>query len=371
MFMEAKGRRRFWVLAGLLVSVASLGLVGVLWANRTEPPPDDLRATDLDVTGLNLTDVEATVDDRPAPPITAHDPLEAWSEFAQRAVLPATEDEVRRLLSQTELSQARADEVVALAEPAVALVIRGSRPDALDGGRTQVGGYPLLPPDYPWPTSGGDRLSLVAQVDLDVLPDDVAPWLPHSGLVQFYLPLLDDFYFEQFEGPSVVLWFEDTTDFVRRTDGRAAWGEFVIELDQLRFISLPNHFRPSPLRHWSESERDAYSWYPAGTSYPDQFAGWSAEFQDDPRESAALDEAGLTYQDLMGAPPSDNSYTEFQSRLAAETEIDQWSLLLELGLTPSTDGGGMWGDAGNVSWVARRDLAKTGHSLKTWWRFSN
>lgn len=163
-------------------------------------------------------------------------------------------------------------------------------------------------------------------------------------------------------GPShdngVVLWFEDTAGFVHRTDGRAAWGDFVIELDHVQFLSLPSAFASYPLGHWSDAELDAYAWYAGQFSVGDQLAGWSGGFDIDPRIDAALNEADLSYGQWAELSPPGVSWRDRHDTLAAETDVERWASLLELSLAPSENGSGMWGDAGDVRWLIRRDDAE-------------
>jgi uncharacterized protein YwqG len=262
----------------------------------------------------------------------------AYRNFIASIELPSTRAEVEHLLTTgTELSADRVNELVELAIPAAGLFESGLRDDAIDGGRSQVGGYPLLPREYRWPIKDGVPLTLVAQIDLDAIPD-FDPW-PESGLIQFYLPLTewlfprtaDGYPLTEGRGP-IVLWFEDTTGFVQRSDGVAPLGDEPIPLDVVPFLSLPDVYGTVELQSWSEAELEAYTSYPASTSTWDQFGGWSSEWQDDPR------------------------------REATRTDVTQWVSLLELSLMP-----GDWGESGQVRWVIERDRAAIGDFTNTYW----
>ncbi len=272
------------------------------------------------------------------------DPLDTLRAASQGHVLPRTVDEVGDRLAETDLDPERIAEARSLARPAVALVPRDSRSDGSFGGRTYVGGYPWLPAEYPWPSDDGAPLSLVAQIDLDALDDEALTAVPAHGLLQFYLPLRGDGVFNGGGGGATVLWFEDTSDFVHRTDGTAAWGEFTLNLDYRPFLSLPSA-DTDPLRKWNAHDRDAYAAYPGEMATNEQLGGWSGGFQYDPSAAART-----------------SSDTELG-------EIEGWTSLLELSVSPGVDTFGMWGDAGQIRWYVRVGDLTTNDVTGVQWDF--
>ncbi len=283
------------------------------------------------------------------------------------------------MLADSGLSAERIDEVVDLAVPAhllvpadaaptpgpgeadnVALELRLLRSPAtgdIPGGRTHIGGLPLLPPDYPWPEIDGQPLILHLQLDLDALDGAAGPLFPDHGILQFYS---DE---GNWNDHGIVLWFESTDGLEVRNDVHTPFADERIPLYRnfRPILSIPQN-GDRVFAHWSGAEWEAY-WRATGDpTYVDQIGGWAYEFQNDPVYSIATKESGLEFGDVFGDVeglpdnPTDAERDAFRQRrvesFAAKTDDEQWRLLLQLTTAP---GDSMFGDAGFFWMMGQHD----------------
>lgn len=287
-----------------------------------------------------------------------------WAEH------PRTDDDIRAQLIDSGLTPERIQEVVDIAEPALILVpektvtgdpapeilARTSDEGDIPGGRTQIGGMALLPPDYPWPALDGKPMVLHAQIDLDAAGGAAGPRLPDRGILQFY----SDEYNEAEHG--VLLWFDSNEKLEVRQDGYYPFGSAQpLPRNFRQVLSVPNTGE-RVFSHWSQAERQLY-WDAVGeTQIIDQLGGWAFEFQNDPVYSVAIAEAGLTWDDIhddLTVPEDrtdqnmDEYHRSVNAAFGAKTDDEQWRLLLQLATAP---GDSMFGDAGIFWMYGQQDL---------------
>ena len=207
-----------------------------------------------------------------------------------------------------------------------------------------------------------DRLSLVAQLDFDVLGGRAGPHLPDHGLLQLYLNLdMDSFGGDEFD--PVVLWFGDGEALTPRSDGVAQWGNHPVEVDVTYFLSVPSAGLLD-LAHWPDDELDAYREAIGDAAVFGQVGGWRRDFQNDPAVSIALREAGLDYADRLGVrhpggtdPAAWHQWRrDLRAELDRRTDIANWRLVLEQRYSPGL--GGDWADGG-VAWFMGQQARTT------------
>lgn len=329
----------------LLIVVAALVIVAARHVSRPEPA--------VSPAGAVPTQTSTT---RSVQPASASVPgFRDW---------PTTVEEIRNRVNPPALPTERGREVIELARPAVSLERRNGRHrDGLrlrPGGRTQVGGYPLMKSSAPWPMRHGRRLSLVAQLDLDALGNGAGIGLPTHGLLQFFLDLSEEGYLTSVDAAEfdpVVRWQANEHGLVVRRDGAADWGAAPIPMDFRDVITVP-FWGETVFRSWPQKDRDAYVRALGEAGNIDQMGGWPFEFQFDPLVAIPLRDAGVDPERVLPDPfPINGSPAErlaYNRRwLDAATKLvdsAEWSVVLQLGTTP---GDSMWADGGNVWFLAR------------------
>ena len=107
-------------------------------------------------------------------------------------------------------------ELIALAEPTVAVRISRTDPDSIALGASRFGGVPDLPASVDWPSHQGRQLTLIAQLRLDdFAPYDLKGLLPRTGWLCFYLnPDADTS--DKGEADYQVLYFENDVGGISR-----------------------------------------------------------------------------------------------------------------------------------------------------------
>lgn len=113
-----------------------------------------------------------------------------------------------------------AEQVLALARPAITLGLERTEETAIGVGDTKVGGVPDLPPAMEWPSWQGRPLPFIAQIRLEeIAVFEPEGDLPHIGLLSFFYALYDpDDNLNDGEDSSAwrVVYTEDTTRLTRR-----------------------------------------------------------------------------------------------------------------------------------------------------------
>lgn len=77
--------------------------------------------------------------------------------------------------------------ILELSEPAIRFVIAPGQEASIQVGASKVGGYPDLPPGFPWPECRGHPLDFLAQINLTELSAfEGSDQLPPSGILFFF-----------------------------------------------------------------------------------------------------------------------------------------------------------------------------------------
>jgi uncharacterized protein YwqG len=248
----------------------------------------------------------------------------------------------------------RWEDAIKLARPSARLVRGGG--DRIGGSR--LGGVPDVPADFAWPHFFEDApLGFIAQIDLSdvqsVFPNTL---VPKSGLLSFYYD------------PKQEVWGFDPKDRGRWTvlyfDAPVApAGQVPSSLpSEGQYQSVPLRARgeltlPAPdsleieRLSLTEQQRNAY-WALSGEISElrgegglHRFLGWPEEIQHDPAVEVQLPANGIS------ASGPDGYHSEEGKRLMANRDV--WQLLLQV---DSEDAAGMmWGDAGRLFYMIRRD----------------
>lgn len=294
---------------------------------------------------------DSASNDRGAGAINLGEPPTPGTVSYERIVLPPTRDALRLALESGGMQEPRIQDVVDSSQPMLNIVRRDETAPGntarIHGGRSQVGGYPLLPTNYPWPSNNGSPLSLIAQIDLDALAG-YHDFLPSQGLLQIYTMLDDERFWPD---QPTVLWFEEADGFVL-TRGTASWGSEPIVIDFEQGLSIPMRGRDI-FSHWDLADFGSFETALHDPTYIDQLGGYPYELQGDPTPNVALAEAGLTYQDISAVVDTEwpdaspiERWRQVYEEVAESTDLADWRQLLQLEMTP---GDGMWFDGGQMS----------------------
>ena len=126
-----------------------------------------------------LRDSAADVAETPWEPGLPSVPEELPSPVPAGAVeRPATIDDVRRLCAELD-RDAWADEAASLARPSIRLT-------QSDEGRSWLGGAPIAPSPFEWPSWDGEKLTFLAHLRLDEMPQSA---LPRDGALLVFFAL--------------------------------------------------------------------------------------------------------------------------------------------------------------------------------------
>lgn len=235
----------------------------------------------------------------------------------------------------------------------------------------RLGGQPHLPAETPWPVwHGVGPLSFVGEVDLAALSatgHDPDVSLPAVGRLAFFvLDNPDDYGFADAAHPDSfrVLYLSADGLPVAAPAGTRSYAER--ELTGRPTLTAPDAFHPIlPGTFGVDADADYQAWldHPVnsadfidamerlrGHSPHHQVGGWAIAIQGPVELEAAHDEVRRRRSadsDLTGP------HRPGQATIAAET--DQWVLVFQV----DSDNDIMWGDAGTLYWLARReDLAR-------------
>lgn len=263
---------------------------------------------------------------------------------------------------RSRLVQARiphADEVAALAAPAIRIVTEPAPMDALGLGESRLGGVPDLPDGLAWPTRHGRPLSFIAQIDLAAAR---APGVAAAGwLALFYDAKEQPWGFDPSDADgSRVCFIPPGTPLVRATPPPGLPDEGVVAACRCQFvpvIQLPDLYDglcDSFLRGMTDEQDDAYvrvarglAGATEGVPYH-QLLGhpWLEQF--DMRDQCQLVDAGID----CGEPAA---FKTQRARVLLRGALE-WHLLLQIDSDEAP--GWMWGDVGRIYvWNRQRDLA--------------
>lgn len=257
---------------------------------------------------------------------------------------------------------ARASEVIANHQlPAIALWTLEPHLSS-EQNRSRLGGAPLLPPGFEWPSRALRPLDFLLQLDLRAIAPLVPPGtLPDRGLLTFFYDLDNQpwgFDPKDSDGSKVVLISEPDLTEVPGPDP-----QFYLPQRWLDFgpsVTLPTigsraYDRLAQCCSFTDAELDMY------LQYQDQFErqfypfpsglhrlfGHSSNVQGDMQLEAELVSHGLYCGDSSG-------YNDPQ-RQSLESNADKWLLLLQLDSDEAA--GTMWGDVGMLYfWIREDDL---------------
>lgn len=256
--------------------------------------------------------------------------------------------------------------IVATEDPAAAVV--------------QLGGLPLLPEGFTWPSWDGLPLDFVADVDLaavrEVLPS--APLPPTGRLLVFLATALF--------GPQgqIVGALEPWS--------RAGWHVEVVPPGRERRPAEPPPLRganpisngPFPAAHaalepeltipdtWESGMPEAWSddeavdagfeqlWAGGWDGPFHRIGGWPQPTQSAPAAPVAMAAAGLT------SPAGDVDWDDPRVAEVTAQANDEWSLLLQLDTDDAGAPGWMWGDAGVVFFYGRAAAVRAGDLSEVW-----
>ena len=237
-----------------------------------------------------------------------------------------------------------------------------------DASHSHLGGAPVLPDGFSWPSRNGAPLAFIARLDLAELRRAVElEWLPASGSLLFFYDVEHQpwgFDPADREGWAVVRLRGATggsgDDFgCERDPSRAPLPRCGISFHPIR--SLPSSERPAiaPLR-LSNAEEDAYGALrdrPFGGKPQHQLGGYPSPVQADTMElECQLASHGLFCGDETGY--GDPRVPELEAGAA------DWRLLLQV--DSDDDLGVMWGDLGRLYFWVREDDARAGDFSGVW-----
>lgn len=160
--------------------------------------------------------------------------------------------QLESLIEENGLGKYRA-EILNSVKPSARLVSASSK-----SGRSKLGGSPLLPPHFDWPTSeDGEPLTCIAQLDLAELEPVLRSELPTHGLLTFFYDV------ENLPSGSPadhsgwrVYWFENSDELQQ-----SARVERVLTERRVRFtpdITIPSYRSHDILKLKNSKEEEAY-----------------------------------------------------------------------------------------------------------------
>jgi uncharacterized protein YwqG len=272
----------------------------------------------------------------------------------------------RDRLEQYGLSQIE-DVLHRFEKEAIAFKLR--QPDDTFSTRSRLGGRPILPAEYEWPTSNNRPLDFLLQIDLADLPPNEL--VPPSGLLTFFYDLdnqpwgfdpkeLDGFRVDLIRSNSLVPFELPNPEFV--LPERIITFNPVITLPEFGsrsydLLDREAQFVERQSDNYFELIRELEQEYTsAGLGYANRLLGHSSNIQGDMQLEAQLVTNGLYCGDPSG----------YEDQRAKELErgADEWMLLLQL--SSDDDAELMWGDGGMLYyWIRREDLLKARFD-RTW-----
>lgn len=270
--------------------------------------------------------------------------------------------------------------------PAADLAARLARPSARivpvdDPGAAsvQLGGLPLLPDGFVWPTWAGHALDFVADVDLAavraVLPS--APLPDHGRMLLFFATSLfgpNGELVGALEPHSREGWHlaHVPASLERRpavlptsVDNPLVHGPFrTVHAELVSELTVPDTWESGMPDDWGgDVVWDGFERLRgAGWDGPHhRIGGWPQPTQSAPAAPAALAAEGLT------APDGSVEWNDPRVRLATDRANDQWWLVLQLDTDDGDGGPGwMWGDAGVAFVHGRPDALRAGAFDQVW-----
>jgi uncharacterized protein YwqG len=281
------------------------------------------------------------------------------------------EDQEALILEAIELFKAseRYQQISLLEKKAIAFQL--VKEGAEQNSRSKFGGDPILPADFPWPSSKDRELDFLLQVDLsEIASFDSENQLPKSGLLTFFYDVENQpwgFDPANLDGYQVV-YFPDQP-FKRRSTPSSciispeckllfkSWTTFP-DPDSWPVTQLQNK------NHWSKEEIRQYRHYYYDLLEQDDkimkthhwLLGNSMNVQNDMQLEAQLVSNGLYCGNSTG-------YDD-PRRKELEPGAADWLLLLQLDSDDTANL--MWGDVGMLYfWIRKNDLANLDFS-KTW-----
>lgn len=235
------------------------------------------------------------------------------------------EAEIRKIVEESPLA-ARADEVMALAQPAVKMNTYLVEDGDLPLGASRMGVAPDLPPGVPWPENKGRPVEFLAQIDFAAVAGACAlPGFPDSGWVALFRDLK-----AAYEGD-----YED--------DGQWRWLHFDCSPDMLVRTAHPGE--PEETFNFCEVTFEPELCLPGDIT--DRF-----ETGDEAADEEAYEYFDNTLWDVsrgpfhrLGGPPM-----LIQSD---QGDYAGWELLMQI--DSDDEVGWMWGDMGRIYyWVKRK-----------------
>jgi uncharacterized protein YwqG len=255
------------------------------------------------------------------------------------------------------------DDIVVLARPSARFSPGG---DSRVGG-SRIGGVPDVPAGFVWPHFRDAPLGFVAQINLrDVQAVYPNSLVPESGLLSFFYDAKQE------------VWGFDPAD-------RGRWGVFYFDAPVSQASRIPTNlprtgqYQPVPLQAEGEltipapdsleierfefAERARNSYWALEAELAElrpgsvhRFLGWPQEIQHDPASEVQLPASGIN----AGGPEGYQS--EEGQRLMAKRDV--WQLLLQVDSDEAARM--MWGDAGRLYYMMRRDQLASRDWAECW-----
>jgi uncharacterized protein YwqG len=245
-----------------------------------------------------------------------------------------------------------------LRKPALQLRWSGRR------GFSRIGGRPVLPPGFAWPSWKGQPLAFLCQIDLGALPADAATAeLPRAGFLYFFYSAEQETWgFDPMDAGSWRVFYFDRLE--RATEvalppalrGKGAYAE--VPLAFLSALSSPD-LQDDRLTHLklTDAQAEAYAALRSrafGGEPEHQLLGYASPIQGNDMDlECQLASHGLKTRD--------DKSPRYAALAAGRAE---WRLLLQL----DSDGraGMTWGDGGRLYfWITAKDLSRRDFS-KVW-----
>lgn len=241
------------------------------------------------------------------------------------------------------------EQLIALLRPAITLTATRTEDAQIPVGASKFGGAPDVPADFEWPLWNDNPLGFLAQINLEeVTAFDVDELLPKSGLLLFF--------------QRVRVWFsadsEHRVEFVSAEALKPAVTPSAFNSKNAWHIPL---CRASPLARWVLPDMTMLDVF-------------DASMKEDWDEMGELYEAmaNPTEHRLLGYADAVQGSVEYEAEKRAtglrypqdEEQINrgalQWLPLLQIDsqLNPGYEPKWMFGDAGIIQWMIRRDDLK-------------
>lgn len=270
--------------------------------------------------------------------------------------------------ARRELGETLGDRIVALARPALRLIV-----DESGTTRSRLGGDPLLPPGSDWPTIKDIPLSLVAVLDLaELAAAGAGDWLPTSGLLNFFYEVeaMDNWIFDLGYLEGSASWRVVHVPEGAGVPTPAPEGAQVTPAYPVRFaheLTVPE--ADEDVLELTEEQRHAcYDFHEAWQRRSDELCGLP--------ESAPQHRIGGWPGLIQGSVFHESYHHSRQLDWPEEAEraerdrqvlAENWQLLLQLDSADEPDW--LWGDAGKLYFTLPAAACAAGEFDRSWLTF--